>query len=70
MIQLPLFAARKSAQALRASIADPDQQWSVEVAERYLPHGWKLRGAEDGDFMPATVANMTAAFRRFAVRER
>ncbi len=59
--------AEQAARTL-VSIANSGRQWGVDTAAGCLPSGWELsEAAEDSDFLPVTIINVTATFRRFAI---
>lgn len=66
--RLTINASHVAARAFIDVVKD-GRQWSLASASNALPLGWRLsEDARDGDFMPLTVANCAAAFRRLAVR--
>jgi hypothetical protein len=60
--------AQQAARLFMANFVNADRQWDVAAVDGCLPAGYRLKdGASEEDFMPPTVATVSAAIRRLAV---
>lgn len=65
-MKLSIKQCKEAAKRFRATICD-GRQWTISTVDDCLPHGWELKeSAQDSDFLPATLDNLTSAYREYA----
>jgi hypothetical protein len=68
-IRISQKEARIAARLFVAERVNRHMPWNIRTIESYLPRGYALNGAaEDSDFHPPTVENITKVLKTYAVK--